>query len=159
MKSLLLFIDMWVDFRKIVDMQREKQAQRLKLAEKHLLDMEKSYDRINKDLRDAYESYKLGMTDRETYLEQRKTYEQLLVRMQENIEKQKAAVSKMAAVELPEVAGFEMLEGQMKLQKLNKEIVDAFVAEIVVYDRERIEIKWKFRDEFQNAEKGESCSN
>lgn len=69
MKSLQLFIDMWVDSRKIVDMQREKQAQRLKLAEKHLLDMEKSYDRINKDLRDAYESYKLGMTDRETYLE------------------------------------------------------------------------------------------
>ncbi len=149
LKSLQLFIDMWVDSRKIVDMQREKQAQRLALAEKHLLDMEKSYERINKDLRDAYESYKLAMTDRETYLEQRKSYEQLLVRMQDNIEKQKAAVSKMAQVDLPEVAGFEMLEGQMKLQKLNKEIVDAFVAEIVVYDKERVEIKWKFRDEFR----------
>ena len=77
------------------------------------------------------------------------------MRMQENIEKQKAAISKMAAMELPEVAGFEMLEGQMKLQKLNKEIVDAFVAKIIVYDRERIEIKWKFRDEFREAEKGE----
>ena len=102
---------MWVDSRKIVDMQREKQAQRLALAEKHLLNMEKSYERINKDLRDAYESYKLGMTDRETYLEQKKTYEQLLVRMQDNIEKQKAAVSKMAQVALSEVASFEMLEG------------------------------------------------
>ena len=81
------------------------------------------------------------------------------MRMQENIEKQKAAISKMAAMELPEVAGFEMLEGQMKLQKLNKEIVDAFVAKIIVYDRERIEIKWKFRDEFREAEKGERCSN
>ena len=119
MKSLQLFIDMWVDSRKIVDMQREKQAQRLELAEKHLLDMEKNYEHINKDLRDAYESYKLGMTDRETYLEQKKTYEQLLVRMQDNIEKQKAAVSKLAQVELPEVAGFEMPERQMKLQKLN----------------------------------------
>ena len=158
MKSLQLFIDMWVDSRKIVDMQREKQAQRLALAEKHLLNMEKSYERINKDLRDVYESYKLGMTDRETYLEQKKTYEQLLVRMQDNIEKQKAAVSKMAQVDLPEVASFEMLEGQMKLQKLNKEIVDAFVAEIVVYDKERVEIRWKFRDEFRDAEKGEICS-
>ena len=81
------------------------------------------------------------------YVEQKKTYEQMLVHLEKNIEKQKAAVSKMAAVDLPEVAGFEMLEGQMKLQKLNKKIVDAFVAEIVVYDRERIEIKWKFRDE------------
>lgn len=140
---------MQVDSRKIVDMQREKQAQRLALAEKHLLDMEKSYERINKDLRDAYEGYKLGMIDRETYLEHKKTYEQLLVRMQENIEKQKAAVNQMAAVDLPEVTGFEMMEGQMKLQKLNKEIVDAFVAEIIVYDRERIVIKWKFRDEFR----------
>lgn len=41
MKSLQMFIDMWVDSRKIVDMQREKQVQRLKMAEKHLLDMEK----------------------------------------------------------------------------------------------------------------------
>lgn len=148
MRSLQLFVDMWVDSRKIVDMQREKQAQRLKLAEHHLVDMENSNERINRDLRDAYESYKLGFTDKETYLEQKKTYEQLLMRMQGNIEKQKVAVSKMAQVELPEVDGFEMLEGQMKLQKLNKEIVDAFVAEIVVYDRERVEIKWKFRDEF-----------
>lgn len=75
--------------------------------------------------------------------------------MQENIKKQKAAVSKLPLVDLPEVAGFEMLEGQMKL---NKEIVEAFMAEIVVYDRERIEIKWKFRDEFKEAEKGENCS-
>lgn len=54
----------------------------------------------------------------------------------------------MAAVDLSEVGGFEMLEGQMKLRKLNKEIVDALVAKNVVYDRERIEIKWEFRDEF-----------
>lgn len=158
MRSLQLFVDMWVDSGKIVDMQREKQAQRLKLAEQHLIDMENSNERINRDLRDAYENYKLGLTDKATYLEQKKTYEQLLVQMQENIEKQKAAVSKMTQVDLPEVAGFEMLEGQMKLQKLNKEIVDAFVAEIVVYDRERVEIKWKFRDEFKEAEKGENCS-
>lgn len=36
---------------------------------------------------------------------------------------------------------FGMLEGQMKLQKLNKEIVDAFVVEIVVRTKDRVEIK------------------
>ncbi len=87
MRSLQLFVDMWVDSRKIVDMQSEKQAQRLKLAEQHLVDMENSNERINRDLRDAYENYKLGLTDKATYLEQKKTYEQLLVQMQENIEK------------------------------------------------------------------------
>lgn len=123
----------------------------MKLAEQHLVDMENSNERLNKDLRDAYQSYKIGMTDKETYLEQKKTYEQLLTRMQENIEKQEASVGKLATVDLPEVAGFEMLEGQMKLQKLNKEIVDAFVTEIVVYAKDRVEIKWKFRDEFKET--------
>lgn len=78
---------------------------------------------------------------------------------QKNIEKQKVAVSKMAQFDLPEVAGFEMLEGQMKLQKLNKEIVDVFVEGIVVYAKDRVEIKWKFRDEFKEAGKDEICSN
>lgn len=99
------------------------------------------------------------MTDKETYLGQKKTYEHLLMRMQENIEKQKAAVSKLAQVELPEMDGFEMLEGQMKLQKLNKEIVDAFVEEIVVYAKDRVEIKWKFRDEFKEAGKVENAKD
>lgn len=149
MKSLQLFIDMWVDSRKIVDMQREKQAQRLALAEKHLLDMEKSYERINKDLCDAYESYKFDVTDKETYLEQKMTYEQLLEQMQESIEKQKEAVNKLADMEVTEVVGFEMLDGQMEVQKLNRDVVEAFVEEIVVYDREKVEIKWKFRNKIE----------
>lgn len=137
-------------------MQREKQAKRLKLAEQH---MENSNESLNRDLCDVYKSYKLGMTDKETYLGQKKTYEHLLMRMQENIEKQKAAVSKLAQVELPEMDGFEMMEGQMKLQKLNKEIVDAFVEEIVVYAKDRVEIKWKFRDEFKEAGKVENAKD
>ena len=76
--ALQTMIDVLVDSRKVVDMQREKQAERLKQAEKHLSDMEHSRELIEKDLREAYESYKLGMTDKETYLEQRKTYEQML---------------------------------------------------------------------------------
>ena len=146
--ALQMLIDVLVDSRKVVDMQRAKQAERLKQAEKHLSDMEHSRELIEKDLREAYESYKLEMTDKETYLEQRKTYEHVLACMRENIEKQKTAVSKMADVDVPEVAGLEMLEGQLKLTGLNREMVDAFVEEIVVYAKDRVEIKWKFKDEF-----------
>ena len=110
--------------------------------------MEHSRELIEKDLREAYESYKLEMTDKETYLEQRKTYEQMLERLQENIEEQMAAVTKMADMDVPEVAGLEMLEGQLKLTGLNREMVDAFVEKIVVYAKDRVKIKWKFRDEF-----------
>lgn len=154
-KALQMMIDVLVDSRKVVDMQREKQAERLKQAKKHLSDMEHSRELIEKDLREAYESYKLGMTDKETYLEQRKTYEQMLASLQENIEKQMAAVAKMADVDVPEVAGLEMLEGQLKLTGLNREMVDAFVEEIVVYAKDRVEIKWKFKDEFGEVGKVE----
>ena len=41
-----------------------------------------------------------------------------------------------------------MLEGQLKLTGLNREMVDAFVEKIVVYAKDRVEIKWKFKDEF-----------
>ena len=72
--------------------------------------------------------------------------------MQENIEKQMAAVTKMVDVDVTEVAGLEMLEGQLKLTGLNREMVDAFVEEIVVYAKDRVEIKWKFKDEFGEVE-------
>ena len=152
-KALQMMIDVLVDSRNVVDMQREKQEERLKQAKKHLSDMEHSRELIEKDLREAYESYKLGMTDKETYLEQRKIYEQMLERLQENIEKQMAAVTKMTDVDVPEVAGLEMLEGQLKLTGLNREMVDDFVEEIVVYAKDRVEVKWKFRDEFAEVEK------
>ena len=42
-----------------------------------------------------------------------------------------------------------MLEGQLRLTGLNREIVDAFVEEIVVYAKDRVEIKWKVNDEFE----------
>ena len=155
--ALQTMIDVLVDSRKVVDMQREKQAERLKQAEKHLSDMEHSRELIEKDLREAYESYKLGMTDKETYLEQRKIYEQMLASLQENIEKQRTVVAKMADVDVPEVAGLEMLEGQLKLTGLNREMVDAFVEEIVVYAKDRVEIKWKFKDEFWETETAEKA--
>lgn len=44
-----------------------------------------------------------------------------------------------------------MLDGQLKLTGLNREMVDAFVEEIVVYAKDRVEIKWKFKDEFERV--------
>lgn len=65
----------------------------------------------------------------------------------------------MSDIDVPEVAGLEMLEGQLKLTGLNRELVDAFVEEIIVYAKDRIEIKWKFRDEFGEVEKVEKTGD
>ncbi|MDY3854502.1 MAG: hypothetical protein SO170_06075 [Butyribacter sp.] len=99
---------------------------------------------IEKDLCKAYESYKIGMMDKEMRLEQCKAYEQVLEHLQENIEKL------MVDMDVSEVAGLEILEGRLKLTELNREMVDAFVEKIVVYAKDMVEIKWKFKDEFEH---------
>ena len=63
----------------------------------------------------------------------------------------------MTAVALSEVAGFEMLEGDVKTKKLNKKIEDDFVKEIIMDVKERIDIKWKFRNGFWDTKKSVNC--
>ena len=46
-------------------------------------------------------------------------------------------------------------KGSSEYTGLNREMVDAFVEEIVVYAKDRVEIKWKFRDEFAEMGKVE----
>lgn len=84
---------------------------------------------------------------------------QLLQRMHDNIEKQKVAVSKMAIVDVSDEAGFDMLDGQMKLQKLAKRILNSFVEEIILYAKDRVKIKWKCRDEFKGMKKVENAKD
>ena len=43
-------------------------------------------------------------------------------------------------------------KGSSEYTGLNREMVDAFVEEIVVYAKDRVEIKWKFKDEFGEVE-------
>lgn len=73
-------------------------------------------------------------------------YEQMMEKMQENIEKQQVAVRQISDMDVPEAAGLEMLDGKIQLTKLTKEIVDTFVEEIVLFGEDRLEVKWKFSE-------------
>jgi len=56
------------------------------------------------------------VTDKDTYLEQKKIYEQMMEKMQENIEKQQVAVRQISDMDVPEVADLEMLDGRIQLR-------------------------------------------
>lgn len=58
--------------------EEEKKSKKIVIAKKHLLEMQQSYEKIDADLFQAYESYRAGIRERETYLQQRSTYEQML---------------------------------------------------------------------------------
>ncbi|MEG2013724.1 MAG: hypothetical protein RR063_11065 [Anaerovoracaceae bacterium] len=87
----------------------------------------------------------MDVTDKDTYLEQKKMYEQMMEKMQENIEKQQAAVRQITDMDVPESAGLEMLDGRIQLTKLTKGIVDTFVEEIILFGEDVLEVRWKFQ--------------
>ena len=108
--------------------------------------MEHTMTLLQQDLRASYEAYKTDVTDKDTYLEQKKMYEQMMNKMQENIEKQQVAVRQISDMDVAEAAGLERLDGRIQISKLTKEIVDTFVEELVLFGEERLEVRWKFRD-------------
>jgi hypothetical protein len=133
-----------VDSRAIIDLQRTKNKERFSIAEKHLADMEHTLMLLQQDLRASYEAYKTNVTDKDTYLEQKKMYEQMMEKMHENNEKQQVVVRQISDLDVLEAAGLEKLDGRIQMTKLTKEIVDNFLDKIIVYDAERLEVRWKF---------------
>lgn len=65
----------------MIDVQRSKNKERLATAEKHLVDMERTMTLLQQDLRASYEAYKTDVTDKDTYLEQKIMYEQMMGKM------------------------------------------------------------------------------
>ncbi len=77
LNMLQQYADVLVDSRTVIDVQGAKNKERLAAAEKHLNDMKRTMALLQQDLRASYEAYKTDVTDKDTYLEQKKMYEQM----------------------------------------------------------------------------------
>jgi len=147
LKSLQMQMNLFVDGKQVREAQETKKLEKLQLAEKHLLDMHKTLEKLNTDVREGYEVYKSGLTDKETYMQQKKKmYDELLEKIEENIGKQEVAVNCIADEDMRSAGGMSFEEGSFNLTKLTKEMIDTFVRKVVVTDDHRIEIVWNFRD-------------
>lgn len=136
--------DAMLDNEKVQKRQKQLQSEKMHEAEKKLRTMQLSQEKIEADLQNAYESYKVGITDKETYLEQRQVYEQLEEKMRETVQKQMKIVSEYEEKVLTMPVGFDIIESRTKVMELNREIVENFVDRIVVHEGGEIEIGWKF---------------
>lgn len=137
-------LDAMLDNEKVQKRQKQLQSEKMHEAEKKLRTMQLSQEKIEADLQNAYESYKSGLTDKETYLEQRQVYEQLEDKIQETVQKQMKTVSEYEEKVLTMPAGFDIIESRTKVMELDREIVETFVDRIVVQGNGEIEIGWKF---------------
>lgn len=150
-QELQLQLDAMLDNEKVQKRQKQLQSEKLHEAEKKLRTMQLSQEKIEADLQNAYEAYKSGLTDKETYLEQRQVYEQLEEKMRETVQKQMKIVSEYEEKVLTMPAGFDIIESRTKVVELNREIVETFVDRIVVHEGGEIEIGWKFGKYINNV--------
>lgn len=135
-----------IEMSEIIAREEEEKKAKFGLAQKHFRDMQESYDKIDSDLFRAYEAYRQGISERETYLQQKETYEQMLDQLQENMNLQREAIIRMEEEKMiPE--GWNSNQEHLQVEKLDRTLVELFVQKIIVYKDHSIEVIWNFNKE------------
>ena len=124
---------------------RQVQQEKVGAAESRLGDMRLSLERLHGDQMEAFEAYKDGTTDKETFLQQKTLYDQLEIKLNEGIQKQTAVV-KALEQELDAMPdGLDMVNDAITADKLTKELVDTFVEKVILKPERQVKIVWKFK--------------
>lgn len=133
-----------IEMREVFAEEAKKKSKKIELAKRHLRDMQQSYDKIDADLFQAYESYRAGISERETYLQQKETYEQMLAQLQKNLECQNEAIDRMTQEStIPD--GWNSDQEYLQIDKLDRNFVELFVKKIIIYNDHSIEVVWNFK--------------
>ena len=138
-------LDLRVSSAEIREERRQGQQEKMDAAESKLRDLQLSLERLHGDQMEAFEAYKDGTTDKETFLQQKTLYDQLEIKLNEGIHKQTAVV-KALEQELDAMPdGLDMVNDAITADKLTKELVEAFVEKVILKPERQVEIVWKFR--------------
>ncbi len=129
----------------LMDKERDLHNERVRGANQRLSMAEDTLRRLELELRTAYESYAKGVTDKETYLVQKESYETMIAGIKEKIEVQKEAIVILEDKKPVENSGIKFLEGKAEIAEITDELLDALLEEIVVHKDKTIELRWKFR--------------
>lgn len=125
---------------------KEQADKRLREAENHLRSMIKSMDTIRIDQFHAYENFKEGLTDKETYLHQKEMYEEMLIKLQTGIKLQEKSVSGLKEAADTEEMGLKTVDMDPGMYlKQDRNFADLFIKKIAVFADRRVEVEWNFR--------------
>lgn len=138
-------MDLKAESGKICAERKELQRSKADEAQKCLKDMERSLDQLYEDQRESFESYKAGMTEKDTFLQQKQIYEQMEECLKDKIRQQKEAVERLEdeADAMPD--GFSADQDEIRADQLTREMTEAFVEKVIVWPGQKLEIKWKIR--------------
>lgn len=134
-----------------LEVARRKKEEQLKKqihdAENRLVMMQKSGEKISSDLFQAYESYKEGRTGKETYLQQKAAYEEMIDKLSCNINRQEKAIAEME-VPRDQVDTEVSVDDFRKYLTTDRNFAELFIRQITVFADRRIEVVWNFREEW-----------
>lgn len=135
-----------IGMQPVLERKANAHRERIEIARKHLRDMEESYQKIDADLFHAYEAYREGLTERETYLQQKETYEEMLARLEEKKKLQCDAIAAMEQ-ESPVPEGWTPDSEFLQIKKLDRQLVELLIRKVVVYKDHTIDVIWNFKNE------------
>lgn len=134
------------DLSKMLELQKEKERREYMLRKKYKKNLEENIRKLQNESFTLYESYRAGLISGETYTEQRKKGQNEILSLQSQLERYKDT-------EEPEEKKrgnvLELFQGKENLTELTRETVEKLIAQIYVYDQNRVHIIFKCKDEWE----------
>lgn len=115
-----------------------------------ILDKEGQIQKKRQYIRDLYEDYKERIIDEEEYLELKEAFRTGILILEKEVEGLKDEVRGLAEEKKSRMHWMEQFIQHRGFQELSRELLLRLVEEIRVYDKNRIEIRFRFQSEYEN---------
>ena len=142
--ALQRHLDLRADRTAMLTERRKIQQGKADGEEKKLRELQSSLDKLQREQMEAFEAYKNGLTDRETFMQQKKLYDGQEAKLITAIAEQ-AEVVKVLDREIDRMPeGLSAGEDRIATDELTKELVDAFVERVIITPGKPVMVRWKF---------------
>ncbi|MBQ8322462.1 MAG: recombinase family protein [Clostridia bacterium] len=144
------YIDVCTNIRKSINDTNDN-LRRTNPEKNRLQEIQEEIERLAVKKGELYSTYKQGELKENEYLEERQRIDGRIVFLQNNIKKVKEERSAKKGYSVDENAVLVSAGKYKRIKKLSNEIIDEFIEKVDVYSEERIDVHFKFKDEFQEA--------
>lgn len=114
-----------------------------------ILEKEKLIDKKRRYIQDVYEDYREGIVNQEEYIELKEAFRSEIASLEHEITALKEEIRKLSSEKEDRVRWVEQFVKCRGFKKLSREILVRLVEEIRVFDKDRIEVIFKFQSEYE----------
>lgn len=144
------YIAVCTNLRKSID-GVNKNLRRGNTDKNRIKELEMEIERLTHRKGELYSTYKQGAIGEKEYLEERQRVESRISFQENNIKKIKEEQIARKGYAVSENAVLVVAGKYKKIKKLSNAIIAEFIEKVDVYSEERIDVHFKFKDEFQEA--------